>query len=190
MPRTKDQYKEIRDERKNQIAQVALALFAERSYQSVTISEIAQKASISKGLLYNYFQGKDDLLKYIILDELQHMVMEIDPNHDGVVEKHELLNFIDHTFDMFRQNIQFWKFYMIVITQTVVFKIVQEEVNAIMKPFISLMHDYFENAGFENPMLEVNILSSLIDGAMFHYILNPDIFQLEHVKERIKDMYK
>lgn len=46
------------DERREQLLELALELFAERNFEEISIDEIAQRAGISKGLLYHYFPGK------------------------------------------------------------------------------------------------------------------------------------
>ena len=61
-PRTEEQFEEIRESKKNLIQEVALELFATRGYHSTSISMIAKEADISKGLLYNYFESKEELL--------------------------------------------------------------------------------------------------------------------------------
>jgi AcrR family transcriptional regulator len=49
------------DERRAQLLELAQAAFAERSYDDVSIDEIARAAGVSKGLLYHYFPTKRDL---------------------------------------------------------------------------------------------------------------------------------
>ena len=51
-PRTEQQFEAIREERKEQIKRVALEVVFEEGFQNASISKIAQKAGISKGLLY------------------------------------------------------------------------------------------------------------------------------------------
>jgi len=46
------------DERRAQLLELALSLFAERTYDEISIGEIATTAGISKGLLYHYFPSK------------------------------------------------------------------------------------------------------------------------------------
>ncbi len=46
------------DERRRQLLELATKLFAERTYDEISVDEIAQAAGISKGLLYHYFPGK------------------------------------------------------------------------------------------------------------------------------------
>ena len=46
------------DKRREQLLELGLELFADRSYEDISITEIARLAGISKGLLYHYFGGK------------------------------------------------------------------------------------------------------------------------------------
>ncbi|HET6559885.1 MAG TPA: TetR/AcrR family transcriptional regulator, partial [Prolixibacteraceae bacterium] len=66
MPRTTVQFEAIREEKRKLILETALELFAENGYHGTSISHITKKAGISKGLLYNYFVSKEDVLKNII----------------------------------------------------------------------------------------------------------------------------
>src|SRR5580765_6635428 len=48
------------DERRAQLVALGVELFAARSYDEVSIDELARAAGISKGLLYHYFPTKRD----------------------------------------------------------------------------------------------------------------------------------
>jgi AcrR family transcriptional regulator len=48
------------DERRRQLVALGVSLFSERTYDEVSIDELAQAAGISKGLLYHYFPTKRD----------------------------------------------------------------------------------------------------------------------------------
>ena len=61
-PRTKEQFELIRENKKEQIILAAIECFGTQGYYSVTISQLAKYAGISKGLLYNYYASKDELL--------------------------------------------------------------------------------------------------------------------------------
>ena len=48
------------DERRAQLLALGLTIFSERSYDEISIDDIARAAGISKGLLYHYFPTKRD----------------------------------------------------------------------------------------------------------------------------------
>lgn len=55
-----------KQERRNQLIDTALALYAEKGVESTTIKDIAEHAGVAQGLVYHYFESKDDLLQAII----------------------------------------------------------------------------------------------------------------------------
>ncbi len=67
MPRTTKQFKDMRTERRVSILEAALHVFAEEGYHSASISKLSKYAKISKGLLYNYFESKEELLKILLV---------------------------------------------------------------------------------------------------------------------------
>lgn len=54
------------EKRREQIISAAVAVFAEKGYQRATTREIADKAEVSEGLIYTYFENKDHLLLAIL----------------------------------------------------------------------------------------------------------------------------
>ncbi|MDR1161166.1 MAG: TetR/AcrR family transcriptional regulator, partial [Tannerellaceae bacterium] len=100
MPRTKEQYEKIRSEKREIIKQTALTLFAARGYTATSINDIAQTAGISKGLMYNYFKSKEEVLRTIWDELTEELITMLDPNHDGEVTPEECENFIDKAFEL------------------------------------------------------------------------------------------
>ena len=106
-PRTPKQFEEMRESRRKQIMDAALELFASEGYSHCSISQLAQYAGISKGLMYNYFKSKEALLIDLIEDGMQEIMHMIDPNMDGILEPAEVEGFIRATFRTMRENTQF-----------------------------------------------------------------------------------
>ena len=65
-PRSSQQYKELRDASRQKILESSLELFGTKGYKSTTIADIVKKAGISKGLIYHYFDSKEDILKQLV----------------------------------------------------------------------------------------------------------------------------
>lgn len=68
--------KEIESMRREQILSVALSLFYKNGYKNTKISDIAEAAGISKGLVYRYFESKAEIL-FSYLDFLNECLEEI-----------------------------------------------------------------------------------------------------------------
>jgi AcrR family transcriptional regulator len=66
-------------ERREQLIQVARALFAERGFEGSAIEEVAHRAAVSKPVVYEHFGGKDGLYAAVVdreVDVLLAMMRE------------------------------------------------------------------------------------------------------------------
>jgi len=62
------------EERRKQLVALGIELFAERSYDDVSIDELAHAAGISKGLLYHYFPTKRDFYVATVKQAAQELL--------------------------------------------------------------------------------------------------------------------
>ena len=65
-PRSKQQNAQIKDDRRAQILNAALAVFARRGLAATKIADIAAQAGLSHGLVYHYFPSKEDIFVELI----------------------------------------------------------------------------------------------------------------------------
>ena len=65
MPRTREQFAEMKDERKSSILKAALPLFSLNG-NKVSIDAICEKAKCSHGIVYHYFKNTDEILATLI----------------------------------------------------------------------------------------------------------------------------
>ena len=64
-------------QRKKELAQTALDLFAKKGFEHTTIKDIALAAGIGKGTVYEYFDTKDDLIIQAINDWMEKLESEV-----------------------------------------------------------------------------------------------------------------
>ncbi|MBO6280558.1 MAG: TetR/AcrR family transcriptional regulator [Bacilli bacterium] len=77
MPKTKEQFEQIRNERINVILDTALHLFVMEGYDAVNLDKVTKEAKCSHGLIYHYFSGKDDLYISVINNLVIPYIKEI-----------------------------------------------------------------------------------------------------------------
>jgi AcrR family transcriptional regulator len=56
------------EERRHQIVEAALRVFADKGYSSATTKDIAHEAGVTPGLIYHYFEDKRALLAAILVE--------------------------------------------------------------------------------------------------------------------------
>jgi AcrR family transcriptional regulator len=54
------------EERKNEILDVAAALFAEKGYDNASTNDIIEKIGIARGTLYHHFGSKEEILDALV----------------------------------------------------------------------------------------------------------------------------
>jgi len=65
------------DKVKENIIEASQELFRRYGYHKTSVNEIAKKAKIAKATIYKYFDSKEVLLHYILMDELKQSVDEM-----------------------------------------------------------------------------------------------------------------
>jgi len=66
MSETEDTEEQTREYRRKQIMDAALAVFSKKGYGEATIPDIAREAGVAVGTIYNYYEGKRDLLVSLV----------------------------------------------------------------------------------------------------------------------------
>lgn len=186
-PRTSTQFEAIRQEKRKIILDSALELFAENGFHATSISLIAKKASISKGLIYNYFESKNDILEEII-DQGFHEIHDlIDPNHDGVLTETEFISFLDQCFEIVRKNLRYWKLYFSLILQPFVSENFTVKYAKAGEPMFRMMFEYIKSKGSADPEGDLMIISALLEGAFLYAIVAPELFPIDQLKNKTID---
>ncbi|RLD91242.1 MAG: hypothetical protein DRJ09_01795 [Bacteroidetes bacterium] len=180
-PRSKEQYEEIRKNKRDLILKAALELFAENGFHNTTINSIAQKTNISSGLLYNYFESKDDLLRKIVSKGITEIITSLGDNKNDILTKDEFVHYIKENFNIIKNNLNFWRLYIAIIIQPSVLKIVKDEILNLYSPLLKKLENYFIAQGVENPVVETKLFSSIMDGVSINYVLDSENFPLKDV---------
>lgn len=76
MPKGIPLTEEVLDNRRREIINTAVKLFAQKGFTETSMREIAESAGVGKSTLYDYFPSKDEILIAYILNEVLHMTSE------------------------------------------------------------------------------------------------------------------
>lgn len=188
-PRTEEQFEKIRHEKRLLIMETGLELFAGNGFDNTSISQIAKQANISKGLLYNYFESKEELLEAILNKGIDDMLEVFDPNKDGMLDTSEMEFFIKETFRILKENRKFWKLYWAVSFQPLAFKLIEKRSAELYAPLSKMMHDYFKASRFADPVVETYMFGALLDGIALNFIMSPDTYPIDKVLQELINRY-
>jgi len=188
-PRTKQQFKEIRETSREKILKVTLELFAKNGYHATSISQIAKKAKISKGLMYNYFASKEKLLDEIIqqgfnsLSELEFKAKkEVSP-------KKQLEDFVDSVLYNLYSNFTYWQLYLALLVHPEIQKKFEKKMQQFRDEFVKTLASLFRKLKVKNPELEAFLLGTFFDGLVLNFMVAEDLFPVKKIKEALLNKY-
>ena len=186
-PRTPRQNERLRAASREKMVEHALRLFATHGYERTSVKMIAEAAGVSQGLLYNYFEGKDALLRAIFEASMADVrasfaAAEAEPDPRRRVEV-----LLRESFAILRGNIHFWRLsYGVRMQATVLEALGGESLQGWTAAIRATLERYLRDAGVPDAELEAAILFALIDGVSQHYVLDPEHYPLDAVAERIR----
>ena len=190
-PRSKKDNEIIKQKRREQIILTALETFAKRGYHRTSVSEIAKAAGISKGLMYNYFDSKEDLLITVLEYVLQQAM---DTIFNSIAEKsrtlspRELLAFgIKRFFEVMQAQADLWKLSMSLSMQVA-------DMPKVHRIFVQMYNMTFHQieqmlcaADVSDAPVKARIIAAQLDGIALHYFVMGDNYDLEAVKKAFID---
>jgi len=165
-PRSKEQIAVIRSESTNKILMASVELFTTNGFAGTSVNAIAKRAGVSKGLIYNYFESKDDIVKELVNMALKMAddIMENAAVKNSETPKQELKTLIDVFFETIEQQTEMMRWILPLAFQVSKFSFVNEMVTAKIDSTIGVMHDIFDRLGYENPEMEAWLLGAIMDG--------------------------
>lgn len=190
-PKSEDQFQAIREKSIANIKETALELFAHHGYHNTSISRIAREAGISKGLLYNYFKSKKELLVTIALETIEEQGKGMQSAIESGLPPYQQLEMIlDILVSNVQSDIQHWK----LLTALVFQHDVMDEIRVVFQQkqaeFYMAGTELFSKLGVENPTKELMLFGAILDGLFLHHLSMPDEYPLEEMKNYILEKYK
>lgn len=67
-----------KEERRQSILQAARAVFFEYGFHRATVDNVAERAEVSKGTVYLYFESKETILAHLLLEGLDELIEELE----------------------------------------------------------------------------------------------------------------
>lgn len=187
-PRSSAQFKEIRQASRDKILEAALELFAYDGYHTTSISKVAKKAGVSKGLIYNYFESKEELLK-IMFDGLLQQVDVVFEQLEQLGAEEQLRMLIEASFEMVKSDNKHWRLATTVLVQPDVMEILRDYSIQATQGKMQHMKHLMEQLGYEDPMVAGFALGAVLDGIGLAYMTLGDAYPLDKMKAYVINQY-
>lgn len=184
MPRTKEQFEDMRLNSKANIAATALRLFTSEGYHTTSISKIAKEAGVAIGLLYNYYAGKEDLLISIIDEHLQHIHENISKKLDEVSTQ-DINEVIEILIETIIQKEDSWKLIISVMFQPAVSNIAKERIHKAFQHQEEIFENYFKEKKVDNPEESARVLNAVLHGALLQFACTGNVDDLKLIQNTV-----
>ncbi|MEB2631526.1 TetR/AcrR family transcriptional regulator [Peribacillus frigoritolerans] len=188
MPRTPEENDRIRQASKEKIRAAAMELFMKQGYYTTSISDIAKQAGISKGLLYNYYKGKEELLSEMVEARIREVVEVMEEAFTLNTPREQLEHIINGAIDNILQKPEVHRFYLHLQTQPesdeelIKYSHLILEENARQFEFQCKI---FESMGEKDPRKRSLYFSSMLQGIMLMISTYQQGFPVEEIKNQI-----
>ena len=188
-PRTAEQNLLIREQRKQQIMEAALELFAKNGYAATTIDQLAKAAEVSKGLLYNYFASKEELLTAIFNQMIEdaESVWQFDTT---LPPKDQLKQLLDATFVYMEEHQSLMKLITQLALQPDVVRDLKEFITQSQTSKLMMIEPLLEQMGYDDAKEEAFFLGAFLDGMGLGSMVLRENYPLEKMKTRIYKHYR
>jgi AcrR family transcriptional regulator len=176
-----------KEQRKKEIALVALDLFAEKGFETTSISSVAEAAGIGKGTVYEYFISKEELFFCGLLAWCEEMAQGMTELFCTIKDPEELMRKYVHAmmeayvYDPRTVKIMLSIFQIMLkndemIPQNQLFR---KMFDAIRKSLVDILLEGVSNGYFKPEIAKdaetiVINLFAYLDGIGFHYLMNTE----------------
>jgi len=174
---------------KEKIMNVAIELFSENGYNSTSIRNIAKEAEISLGLMYNYFEGKDHLLREIFQRGLSDVQRTFEDYSKFPTGLHPLELVTRQMLYALRAKKTFWRLMHSIRMQQPILDMMGSEIDSIKNYIIQRIEQIMRDRRMPSPTGNALLFYSTLDGVASQYLVD-DSYPLEQVMELLIRSYQ
>jgi len=198
-PKKRNKREENREKSKELILRASLELFSMKGYGSTTMEMIADRAGISRGLPYLYFESKERLLFFILkrhFDREKHFLASVPKDFNTIEEFIEtILTKMDTPFakgldgDESLEMRLIMSMMLLPETKSIIQDWIVKFQSEIMEDFFSRVEGRFATLGIEDLSGEMQYLRMVFFGLTFSRLCFGDDFNAKSLRDRIKSHY-
>ncbi|HSO08363.1 MAG TPA: TetR/AcrR family transcriptional regulator [Desulfoprunum sp.] len=153
-------------------------LLDDRTFESLTISEIAVTAGVTEGLIYKYFKDKRDLLHHVLKEHYEHFLVQLDRDLQGIDGAlNKLKKIIWSSIERYANHRVFARIILLEVRNSEEY--FRSEAYALVRQYNRIIIDII-NEGIANGEIRDTLPPASIRNAMFgaieHSCLNRAIF--------------
>ncbi len=187
-PRTDKQFEEIREKSKDNIVDSALDLFSEKGFFNTSVRQIAKKANVSIGLMYNYFSSKEELLTSITNKALK-LIDNIISDDPKLSAEENIEKTLEQFFQLLESKRKLLRMMTKISFQLERFGFVIKMIEKKYIVNIEVLGKYLKKLGYDNPETEAALLIATMDGVMYQSLTLGEMIPVDDIKNQLIKKY-
>lgn len=170
---------------RRKLLNAAMNLFESQGYFSTTIEQITTEAGVSKGLVYNYFRSKEELLTALIEDATLAMSSVANELKSHQTVEESLSEFVDSFFRFLKTERRFLKLQLTIMLMPELQNIVGIPQRKRAKLLLDMLSGWFREAGTRDARKKARILLAALDGVALHFLCIYENYPLTSMKPQL-----
>lgn len=158
--------------KRESIIRAAIEIFGNKDFKTASISEIAQKAGVADGTIYQYFKNKEDLFFTIPIEKTNEFRSQLELHLEGISGAfNKIRKFVWYFLYFFKTNPEYGRILMLEMRVSKNF--VKTEAYDFLKQSVSRVMDILvegQNEGTIREDTDIYILRHLILGTLEHMV--------------------
>jgi AcrR family transcriptional regulator len=176
MARNQQRSEAMREQSRGAILAAALEVFGESGFAQSTTAEIAEKAGVSKGLVFNYFPSKDALLQALVEKMLGEALDFWDAQPWQGTPREQLLTWVDTAIAQVLRRPGFYRLYFSLALQPGGSGAVERALRNLeerLTRYLQRAEQLLQAAGSNQPALDARLLQCAINGLAQVIVTSP-----------------
>ena len=188
-PRSVTTNHELREKSRERILAAALEVFAEKGFDAASISDVTERAGVSRGLVTYYFANKHRLAEELLDRWLDGIAAILDLS--GQADE-RLAAIIDGSLLAAASTLPVQRLAISLMLQPSthpVFAAVEAAKSARLTEVENAIRSVFEDRGAADPALEEMLLRSTLEGITVKLAIYPSTYPIEAIRRRLHQCY-
>ena len=150
---------------------------------------IAEAADVSLGLAYNYFSGKEDLLRVIVEEGMAQVEATLTELDTEASPETRFRRFVTACLDTVRTHRAFWQLLYSLRQQPEAVDAIGDTLDGLYDEIHARLRSLFAVLDDDAPDVSARLLFATLDGVGQHYVRDPESYPLDSIVEQIIDRF-
>lgn len=176
---------------KDRILDTALDLFANHGYHKTSISQIAKSVGVSKSLVYNYFESKNQLLESIIGTFIEQNARLLPSGSiENLDSPEDLTEYLQKLKLHFTSHSTYYRLLIMLTLQGTVKEIIMPDILEKQRVLLPQLNAFFHKFHQEDSDKLTYLLGAIMDGIFLHYLYMEGNYPLDEIFDYFTERLK